>query len=119
MAGTVVALIEDLMFSSKVREAATALGVEARSVRSLEALVEGCRGGAGLVVVDLDARRLSPIAAIEALRADPSLAGLSVVGFFSHVHEERAEQARAAGCSQVLTRGAFVRELPALLSGLA
>ncbi len=118
MAGTVVVYVEDLMFGSKVREAAAALGVEVRGARSPEGLLEACRAGAGLVVIDLDARRSSPAAAIGAVRADATLANLPVVGFFSHVHEDRAEQARAAGCSQVLTRGAFVRELPGLLSSL-
>ena len=116
--GTVVVYVEDLMFGSKVREAAAALGLEARSARSQAALLEACRGGASLVVIDLDARRSEPVAAIAALRADPALAALPVVGFFSHVHEDRAEQARLAGCSQVLTRGAFVRDLPRLLQGL-
>jgi hypothetical protein len=39
-----------------------------------------------------------------------------VVAFVSHVRPERAEAARAAGAGRVLSRGAFVRELPGLLA---
>jgi len=55
---------------------------------------------------------------VGALRADPSLASLPVVAFLSHVHAERADAARAAGCTRVLARGAFVQELPRLIASL-
>ena len=38
------------------------------------------------------------------------------MAFLSHVHAERADAARDAGCSRVLSRGTFVQELPRLLS---
>jgi hypothetical protein len=38
-----------------------------------------------------------------------------VVGFFSHIHPERARVARDLGCSRVLPRSAVVQELPSLL----
>ena len=72
--------------------------------------------GSGLVIVDLDSARLPTGAALAALKADPALATLPVVGFFSHVHAERAEAARQAGVGRVLARSAFVQALPALLA---
>jgi hypothetical protein len=41
------------------------------------------------------------------------------VAFLSHVHAEGAEAARAAGCSRVLARSAFVQELPRLIAAAA
>ncbi len=112
----VVALVSDLMFGSRIREAAARLSVAVRSVRGPEALLEACRAEPpALVLADLDDGRVHPLEAIRSLRQDPELGALAVVGFVSHVDAERAAAAQAAGCSQVLSRGAFVQELPRLL----
>jgi CheY-like chemotaxis protein len=112
----VIALVDDLMFLSRIREAARGAGTEVRTARSAADLVSGARDGGRLVLVDADSSRLPWAEAIGALRADPSTAALPVVAFLSHVHTDRAEAARAAGCSRVLARGAFVQELPRLLA---
>jgi CheY-like chemotaxis protein len=112
---TVIAFVDDLMFLSRIREAARPLDVELRAARRLPELLEAARAGAALVLVDLDSARLAAADALAALRADPALAQLPVVGFFSHVHAERARAAREAGCTRVLARGAFVQALPELL----
>jgi hypothetical protein len=68
------------------------------------------------VLVDLDSARLPVKDALAALRADAELSSIPTVGFFSHVHAERAREAQAAGCGRVLPRSAFVQQLPALLA---
>jgi DNA-binding NtrC family response regulator len=113
----VVALVDDLMFVSRIREAAKGHGLEVRTVRGVPALVEACASDARLVVVDLDSARLPVAEALAALAAEPVAA--PVVGFFSHVHAERARQARAAGISEALPRSVFVERLPALLAAAA
>ncbi len=85
-----------------------------KSARRVPELVEAARA-ARLVLVDLDSQRLPVAAALDALRSDAQAARTPVVGFFSHVHVERAQAARQAGCARVLPRSAFVQELPALL----
>jgi CheY-like chemotaxis protein len=112
----VIAFMDDLMFLSRVREAARAQGLEFRGVRTLSELREACSPPPRLVLMDLDSPRLPATQALAALRADPSLAGVPVVGFFSHVHAERARAAQAAGCTRVLARSAFVQKLPELLA---
>jgi CheY-like chemotaxis protein len=113
----VVAFMDDLMFLSRIRVAAHAAGVHVVAVRGVPDLVEACRGGTRLVLVDLDAR-LPVIDGITAVRADGALAALPIVGFFSHVHAERGRQATAAGCTQSLPRSAFVRQIDSLLRNL-
>ncbi|HET7293002.1 MAG TPA: hypothetical protein VFM88_11290 [Vicinamibacteria bacterium] len=113
---TIVALVDDLMFLSRIREAAAALGADVKAVRSRETLLDACRAAPQLVLADLDSPRLGAADAIRALRADPAGVDLMVVGFFSHVHADRAELAQAAGASRVLPRSAFVRELRALVT---
>jgi CheY-like chemotaxis protein len=113
----VLALVDDLMFLSRIQEAARAAEVSVQAVRSAATVSERAPGAAA-VVVDLDAGRLPVAEILSALRADPRTAALPVIGFFSHVHAERAREAKAAGCSRVLPRSAFVQELPRLLETL-
>jgi len=110
----VVVYMDDLMFLSRIRSAAAAQGIPIVSARKVPDLVEACRQGARLVLVDLDSP-LPTTEAIAAVKAEPSLADLPIVGFFSHVHAERGHEARAAGCTWALPRSAFVRQLEGLL----
>lgn len=115
----VIAFLDDLMFTSRIREAARGAGLEVRTVRKLPDLLAAAREGARLVLADLDTERLPVLAGVVALRAEPELAGLTVVGFLSHVHADRAEAGQAAGCTRVLARSAFVAQLPQLLAEAA
>ena len=114
----VIALVDDLMFLSRIREAAKGRAVEVKAVRTAADAVAGARAGARLVLMDLDSPRLPWAATAADLRADASLAGLSVVGFFSHVEAQRGRDALQAGCSTVLPRSAFVQKLDELLADL-
>jgi CheY-like chemotaxis protein len=114
-----VALVDDLMFLSRIREAARGAGVEMTTARDAEGLLAAARAGARLVLVDLDGSRVPWRDALVALRADPALGELPVVGFLGHVRADLAEAARAAGASRVLARSAFVAELPRLVAALA
>lgn len=111
--GRVVALMDDLFFQMKVAETAKQLGLELKVATNGDALQELLEPAPELVIVDLNARS-QPIAAIERLRAVQK--DLRVVGFLSHVQRELAEQAHAAGCSEVMPRSAFTQNLAAILS---
>jgi DNA-binding NarL/FixJ family response regulator len=111
----VAAAVDDLMFLSRIREAARRQGAEVRTVRTAADAVTACREGARRVILDLDTPRLPVLDILGALAADPALAGVDLVGFYSHVETERAKEARAAGCRTVLPRSAFVRQLDELL----
>jgi AmiR/NasT family two-component response regulator len=114
--GVLVAFIDDLMFLSRIRDAAHAAGFDVRSVREPQALVETCRVTRPAVVfVDLDSQRLPSIDAVNAVRAEPELLALPIVGFLGHTQTDLAQAARNAGCTRVLTRGAFVNELRTLI----
>jgi CheY-like chemotaxis protein len=115
----VVLLVEDLMFVSRIREAARAHDLDIQTVRTPDQAVTAARGGARLVILDLDSRRLPAAAALAALRADPVLAGLPVVGFFSHVQAQRGREAAESGCTTVLPRSAFVARLDSILAAAA
>ncbi len=111
----IIAFVDDLMFLSRIKEAARAGGREVRSARTVTGLLEACRDSPALVLIDLDSARLPVSDALRALASEPSLTSIRSVGFFSHVNAERAEAAKALGCNRVLSRGSFVRELPELM----
>ncbi len=112
----VVALVEDLLFQSKMAETARQLGISLQTVASADALLAAAMGQAPkLVLVDLNARQ-GPLEGIARLKAAGNAA--PIIGFFSHVQTELAERARAAGCSQVLPRSQFSAKLAEILSGV-
>lgn len=112
---TVVA-VDDLLFSSKIRETARHTGAEVVFARTPDAVLRETRERRpGLVIFDLNAERIQPVPTILAIRQDPALAGIRLVGFVSHVRADLIEAAEAAG-AEVMARSAFVRELGNLLS---
>jgi DNA-binding NarL/FixJ family response regulator len=118
-AAVVAALVDDLMFLSRLREAARGRAVEIKPVRTAAAAVAAAREGARLVILDLDSPRLPSAETLAALRAEATLASLPIVGFYSHVEAQRGREAARAGCTAVLPRSAFVEKLDALLADAA
>lgn len=114
-----MALVADLLFASRIRGAAAAVGVPVITVgtaAALKRLIEEQRPR--LVVVDLDARLGDAAALIAELKATPGLEPLRLVAFGSHLESEALLAARAAGADRVMARSAFVRELPSILLGI-
>jgi CheY-like chemotaxis protein len=113
---TVVAVVDDLMFGSRIRAAAKQAGVRAVFVRNAEDLVSRA-AGADLVLLDLNTRWLDAPAAVRSLKANAATATVRVVAFGPHVEGDALTAARKAGADQVLARSAFVKLLPDLLRG--
>ena len=120
--GKVLALVDDLVFQSKLVETARQVRVELKVFASGEQFVaealalteaEPGQNSLTLLLVDLNTKQ-APLDAIRRLRAT----GLKVpiVAFLSHVQVDLAEHARAAGCSEVLPRSTFAGNVAAILS---
>ncbi len=102
----IVAHVPDLMDRSKITAAATPDVVEfVRSPADLAGLASEAR----LLVVDLARPGVLP-----ALAALPD--GTTVIGFGSHVDRGLLDDARRAGCTQVLARSEFFRRAAELLA---
>ena len=111
----VVYMISDMLFSSKLREAAKATGVSVQPARDAAAWAAAARE-AKLAIVDL--RMPTALAALDALAAAPSPPTLRTVGFIDHERVEVMDEARAKGCTDVMAKGQFANALPKLLAGL-
>jgi hypothetical protein len=112
----VVYLVQDMLFSSKIRETAKPMGLTWQGVRDPTALAAAAAAGAKLVIVDL--RLPTALDALSALAADPAAAAVPSVGFVDHERTEVMDAARDRGCGQVMAKGQFSTALPRLLAPL-
>ena len=111
----VLALVDDLLFQQKIREAADAAGVAVKFGADVTAAGSPCAGQPwDLVIVDLGLTRRDPIALIAALRQQ--LPATPIISYGSHVDAAQMARARHAGCTDTLARSAFVTRLPELLA---
>lgn len=118
MTRTVIAAVDDMFFASKIRAAAEHLGVTLRSMRNPDLLMNAAReSNADLIIVDLHAQKLDPIALARALKSDEQLKSIPLLGFFSHVQTELQREALAAGFDEVVPRSVFSRDLGEILAG--
>lgn len=114
----ILAILDDLLFTSKIRAVAKHAGVEVSVARSSASALEQMRAAAPtLVILDLNNPRTNPMGIITEMKATPALAAIRTVGYVSHVDTDTIVAARAAGVGDVLARSAFVTRLPELLSG--
>lgn len=104
----IVALVRDLMFSSRISSAAREMNVACTIVRDPQRLADTPPGG--LLLVDLN----QP-GAIEAAAEYSRTHGVPAIGFVSHVDEQTISQARSAGIDQIVTRGQFTQRLADLI----
>jgi CheY-like chemotaxis protein len=118
MTRTVIAIVDDLFFASKIRGTAEQLGVSVSFPRRIDALMEAARRDQPqLIICDLHATRIDPIELAKELKADEQLRPIQLLAFFSHVQTELQQQAEQAGFDRVIPRSAFTRNLPEILSG--
>jgi PleD family two-component response regulator len=114
----ILAILDDLMFTSKIRMAAQQVGAAVSIARSREsALTEMRTHPPSLVILDLNNPRTDPLGIVSTMKADPALAAVPTVAFASHVQVELIETARRAGIDQVMARSMFTERLAQILRG--
>ena len=105
----IAALVDDLLFSSKIAEVARQVGatvVFCKSPGSVPLDVDR-------ICVDLNATGFDALEAVKWLVLNHRA---PITTYLSHVQTELARQAEAAGASEVLSRSVFVQRLLTLLS---
>ena len=114
---TIVLLSSDLTVLSRVEGAATRLGQTVRSVSGESQVVELCKADeVNTLIVDLSMSSLDLETLVNGLKADATHS-TRIVAFGPHVHEDRLEAAREAGCDVVMSRGRFFAEMDSILGG--
>jgi hypothetical protein len=107
----VVYLVQDLLFTSKIRETAKQLGWDAQSVRDAVQLAEAAPS-AQLVILDL--RRPDALPTLDQLAQTK----VEKIGFIDHERVDVMEAARDRGC-RAYAKGKFSTELASILASLA
>jgi PleD family two-component response regulator len=112
----ILAVLDDLMFTSKIKTAAGQIGVAVSFARSADAALGQMRSTTpSLVILDLNNTRTDPLGLVSSMKQDPVLAGVRTVGYVSHVQTDVIDAARRAGVSEVLARSAFSQRLAEIL----
>ena len=112
----ILAVLDDLMFTSKIKTAATQLGAPVIFARSADgALAEMRKTVPSLVILDLNNARTNPLGIVAAMKQEAALASIPTLGYASHVQTDVIEAARAAGVGEVLARSAFTQRLAEIL----
>jgi len=109
-------MISDMLFSSKLREAAKATGVTVQAQRDAAAWAAAATE-AKLAILDL--RMPTALAALDFLSMAMPPQSLRTVGFIDHERTDVMDEARAKGCTDVMAKGQFANALPKLLAGLS
>ncbi len=110
----VIAVVSDLIFSTKISGTARAVGVDAKIVSTTKALGAALDDGdVRLVIVDMS---LANDEALAALRCGAGhVSRPTTLAFYSHVQSELKEAAERAGADLIMARSKFNEQLPQLL----
>jgi hypothetical protein len=111
----VVHFITDMLFASKVREAAKHVGLTIQGARDPQSFATAARD-AKLVIVDL--RVPLALEALDALAGDAVTRAIPSVAFIDHERTDVMDAARAKGAGQVMAKGQFANALPKLLQAV-
>jgi PleD family two-component response regulator len=112
----IIAVLDDLFFSSKIREAAKPLGLNIEFVKNTDGLIEKLKSQKpSLLIFDLNSKICDSTEIIKNLKLSPTLKDIPVLGYLSHVQTELKEEADKAGCDLVLPRSKFSKDLKEIL----
>ena len=109
----VLVVIEDLLFTVKIADAAKRNGLQTQFVKNEQDALAAAAELPLLVILDLNINSVNPIELIAKLKG---LGGkLPIIAFVSHVQGELKQQAHEAGADMVMARSAFSTNLPQIL----
>jgi len=112
----IIAVMDDLFFSSKITEAAKTLGLNIEFIKNTDGLIEKLKSQKpSLLIFDLNSKACNSIEIIKNLKLSPTLKDILVLGYLSHVQTELKEEADKVGCDLILPRSKFSKELKEIL----
>jgi PleD family two-component response regulator len=112
----ILAVVEDLLFTVKISDAAKRAGLEVEFVKSERDVIDKATNEKPLLIIlDLNFNAVQPLKLISKVKSDGEMKQISVIGYLSHVQGELKQQAQEAGANIVMARSAFSQNLPQIL----
>jgi PleD family two-component response regulator len=112
----ILAVVEDLLFTVKISDAAKRAGLEVEFVKSERDVLEKAAAEKPLLIIlDLNFSAVQPLKLISKVKSNGDMKQISVIGYLSHVQGELKQQAQEAGANIVMARSAFSQNLQQIL----
>jgi CheY-like chemotaxis protein len=112
----VIAFVEDIFYTAKIRESARAAARDVRFVRDAAGLERRLGGPApAMVIMDLNAESLRPMEMLRRMKESSEWRQARIVAYSSHARAELMEEANQLGAEVVLPKANFAQKLPELL----
>ena len=112
----ILAVVEDLMFTVKISDAAKRAGLDVEFVKSEHDVIEkATQENPLLIILDLNFTAVQPLKLISKVKSNGEMKQISVIGYLSHVQGELKQQAQEAGANIVMARSAFSQNLQQIL----
>ena len=111
----ILALVDDLLFLSKIQQTAQHVGVAVKSAQPADLPKLASDDAANALIIDLNHRSGKALEVLRTLKSDLKTKDLTIIGYVSHVQNDLIAAAHDAGCDLILARSAFVSQLPSLL----
>lgn len=114
---SVIAVVDDLFFASKIRGTGDQLGVRVIFAKTIDAVIEAAKKEKpSLIIANLHSQHCDPIELAKRLKSNEELKSIPLVGFFSHVHTALQTRAREAGFERTLPNSALTKSLAEILN---
>ena len=112
----ILAVVDDLLFTVKISDAAKRVGLEVEFLKSeRDVLDKAAHEKPLLIILDLNNNSVEPLDLISKLKAHGDLKKISLIGYLSHVQGELKQKAHEAGANIVMARSAFSQNLQQIL----
>jgi PleD family two-component response regulator len=112
----ILAVVDDLLFTVKIGDAAKRVGLEAEFLKTEQDVLDKAAAERPLLIIlDLNANSVQPLQLIGKLKANGDLRQISLIAFLSHVQGELKQKAQEAGANMVMARSAFSQNLQQIL----
>lgn len=108
----ILAVLEDLLFTVKIADAAKRNGLQAHFVKNETDALAAAAENPLLIILDLNANSVDAVDLISKLKG---ASRTPVMAFVSHVQGELKQRAHEAGADMVLARSAFSTNITQIL----
>jgi predicted metal-dependent hydrolase len=112
----IVMIVPNLMFATRIEDAARAAGAAVLSPIDQAAFLAALRDGARLAIVDASADNVPWLEWVHAAKDDPTTEAVPILAFGAHIDIELRNRALGAGVDRYLARSNFVDGLPEFIA---